>query len=80
MRPDRLHHCFEEPDDDFMPGLWFCKCPSGIDLPALNRGAPREARHAIAGAGDQIGAASKNWWDAVALLSSRPERENPFEN
>ena len=30
-----MRHCFEEPDDDIMPGLWFCKCPPGIDLPAL---------------------------------------------
>lgn len=30
-----MRHCFERPDDDIMPGLWFCKCPPGIDLPAL---------------------------------------------
>ena len=21
--------------DDIMPGLWFCKCPAGVDLPPL---------------------------------------------
>ena len=30
-----MRHCFEVPDDDTMPGLWFCKCPAGVDLPPL---------------------------------------------
>lgn len=30
-----MRHCFEEPDDDIISGLWFCKCPPGIDMPAL---------------------------------------------
>jgi hypothetical protein len=30
-----MRHRFEEPDDDIMPAVWFCRCPPGIDLPPL---------------------------------------------